>query len=78
MTTEELRESLLMAPKSGYVALTAEERQAMNDYCKRYMAFMDTCKTEREATSWAICEAEKRGYKPFTPGMAVAAGDKIY
>ena len=78
MTTEELRESLFMTPKNGYVALTAEERQAMNDYCKRYMAFMDTCKTEREATSWAICEAEKLGYKPFTPGMAVAAGDKIY
>jgi aspartyl aminopeptidase len=67
-----------MAPKSGYVALTAEERQAMNDYCKRYMAFMDECKTEREATSWAICEAKKRGYKPFTPGMSVSAGDKIY
>ena len=78
MTTEELRESLLMAPKSGYVALTAEQRQAMNDYCKRYMAFMDECKTEREATSWAICEAKKRGYKPFTPGMSVSAGDKIY
>ena len=78
MTTEELRESLLMAPKSGYVALTTEQRQAMNDYCKRYMAFMDECKTEREATSWAICEAEKRGYKPFTPGMSVSAGDKIY
>ena len=78
MTTDELRESLLMTPKNGYNALTAEERQAMNDYCKRYMAFMDECKTEREATAWAICEAEKRGYKPFVPGMAVSAGDKIY
>ena len=78
MTTDELRESLLMAPKNGYAALTAEERQAMNDYCKRYMAFMDACKTEREATAWAIAEAEKLGYKPFVPGMAVAAGDKIY
>ena len=78
MTTDELRESLLMAPKNGYAALTAEERKAMNDYCKRYMAFMDACKTEREATAWAICEAEKLGYKPFVPGMAVAPGDKIY
>ena len=78
MTTEELRESLLMTPKNGYTALTTEERQAMNDYCKRYMAFMDQCKTEREATAWAICEAEKLGYKPFVPGMAISAGDKIY
>ena len=78
MTTDELRESLFMAPKNGYTALTAEARQAMNDYCKRYMAFMDECKTEREATAWAICEAEKLGYKPFVPGMTVSAGDKIY
>ncbi len=78
MTTDELRDSLLMTPKNGYAALTAEERQAMNDYCKRYMAFMDACKTEREATAWAISEAEKLGYKPFVPGMTVAAGDKIY
>ena len=78
MTTEELREALLMAPKHGCTQLTADERQSMNDYCKRYMAFMDECKTEREATAWAVREAEKRGYKPFAPGMSVAAGDKIY
>ena len=78
MTTDELRESLFMAPKNGYVTLTAEARQAMNDYCKRYMAFMDECKTEREATAWAICEAEKLGYKPFVPGMEANPGDKIY
>ena len=78
MTTDELRESLLMSPKNGYSHITAQERQEMNDYCARYMAFMDACKTEREATAWAIREAEKRGYQPVTPGMAVAPGDKIY
>ena len=78
MTVEELRESLMMSPKNGYVTLSGEERQEMNDYCRRYMDFMDECKTEREATAWAIREAEKLGFKPFVPGMAVAAGDKIY
>ena len=78
MTVEELRESLMMSPKNGYVTLTPEERQEMNEYCKRYMAFMDACKTEREATAWAVAEAEKLGFKPFVPGMAAAAGDKIY
>ena len=78
MTVEELRESLMMSPKNGYVTLSPEERQEMNDYCRRYMDFMDECKTEREATAWAIREAEKLGFKPFVPGMAVAAGDKIY
>ena len=51
MTNEELRESLLMAPKNGYARLTAEQRAAMEAYCKRYAAFMDACKTEREATA---------------------------
>ena len=78
MTADELREKLLMAPKNGYTRITPEEREEMNAYCRRYMAFMDACKTEREATAWAVREAEKRGYKPFAPGMEVKPGDKIY
>ena len=78
MNTDELRENLLMAPKNGYTRITPEQREEMNAYCRRYMAFMDECKTEREATAWAVREAEKRGYKPFSPGMDVKPGDKIY
>ena len=78
MNTDELRESLLMAPKNGYARISPEQREEMNAYCRRYMAFMDACKTEREATAWAVREAEKRGYKPFAPGMDVKPGDKIY
>jgi len=78
MTTEELRESLLAAPKNGYARITPEQKEEMNAYSKRYMAFMDECKTEREATAWAIKEAEKYGFVPFVPGMEVKPGDKIY
>ena len=62
MTTDELRQSLLAANKNGYTKLTAQQRAEMESYCKRYMAFMDACKTEREATAWAIAEAEKNGF----------------
>ncbi len=78
MTTEELRESLMMAPKNGYNLITAQERQEMEDYSQRYMAFMNACKTEREAAAWTVREAEKRGFKPFCPGMEIQSGDKIY
>ncbi len=78
MTTEELRESLLNTPKNGYTRITPEQKAEMEAYCKRYMAFMDACKTEREATAWAVAEAEKNGFKPFAPGMDVKPGDKIY
>ncbi|MBE6940925.1 MAG: aminopeptidase [Ruminococcaceae bacterium] len=78
MTNEELKNSLLMAPKNGYTTLTADQRAEMEAYCKRYMAFMDACKTEREATTWAAAEAEKRGFVPAVPGMEIKPGDKIY
>ena len=78
MNIDELRESLLMAPKNGYTRITEEQRSEMNAYAKRYMAFMDACKTEREATAWAVQEAEKLGFKPYTPGMEAKTGDKIY
>ena len=78
MTTDELRESLLAKAKNGYTRITAQQREEMNAYAGRYMAFMDACKTEREATAWAVAEAEKYGFKPYTPGMKVSAGDKIY
>ena len=78
MTIDELRENLLAKPKNGYARINAEQKEEMNAYCKRYMAFMDECKTEREATTWAIAEAEKLGFKPFVPGIAANPGDKIY
>ena len=75
MTTEELRESLLAAPKNGYAALTAQQREEMEAYALRYRAFMDACKTEREATAWATEMAEKLGFVPAVPGMEVKPGD---
>ena len=78
MTTEELRENLLAAPKNGYTRITAGERTEMEAYIQRYVSFIDTCKTEREATTWAVREAEKQGFRPLTPGMAVKPGDKVY
>ena len=78
MTNEELKDSLLAAPKNGYADLTDAQRAEMEDYCKRYAAFMDACKTEREATAWAIQIAEANGFKALVPGMALKAGDKVY
>ena len=78
MTNEELRESLLAAPKNGYAKMDDAQRAEMNAYCKRYSAFMDACKTEREATTWAVEKAEKEGFKPLVPGMELKPGDKVY
>ena len=78
MTNEELRKSLLMEPKNGYTRISEAQRAEMETYCKDYMAFMDACKTEREATEWAIKEAEKQGFKALTAGASVKPGEKYY
>ena len=78
MNIDELRSSLLMEQKNGYQSLTAQQREEMESYAKRYAAFMDACKTEREATAWATEQAIAHGFKPAVPGMEVKPGDKIY
>ena len=78
MTTEELRKSLLAERKNGYTTLPAEQRAEMAAYCKRYMAFMDACKTDREATTWTVATAEANGCKALKRGMELKPGDKVY
>ncbi len=75
---EELRKTLLSTPKNGYSDLTIAQKAEMEDYCKRYAAFMDACKTEREATTWTVATAQSHGFKEMVPGMEVKPGDKVY
>ena len=78
MTTEELRKSLLAERKNGYTKLTPEQKEEMEAYCKRYAAFISTCKTEREATAWTVDIAQKYGFKELKRGMELNPGDKVY
>ena len=47
-------------------------------YAEGYKTFLDEGKTEREVCSYVVAEAEKQGYKPFTFGTKLKAGDKVY
>ncbi len=78
MTNEELKDTLLSAPKNGYASLSAQQREEMNAYCKRYAAFLDACKTEREATAWTVELCQKNGFQPLVPDMKLQPGDKVY
>ena len=50
----------------------------MRSYCEDYKKFLDAGKTERECVTEAVRLAEAKGFKPFTRGMAVNPGDKLY
>ncbi|MBQ3491083.1 MAG: aminopeptidase [Oscillospiraceae bacterium] len=75
---EELKNTLFYAPKNGYATLTEEQRAEMECYCKRYAAFMDESKTEREATAWTVSTAIANGFKGMVPGMELKPGDKVF
>ena len=74
----DLREKLFYEQKNGYDLLNTQERVALEDYCREYMAYLNESRTEREAVRNAIALAEEQGFKPYVPGMALKAGDKVY
>ena len=41
MNIEELKNSLLAAPKNGYARLSAQEREEMEGHARGYAAFID-------------------------------------
>ncbi len=75
---EQRREALLYRPKHGYDRLSAREETEMQAYCEDYKMFLDAGKTERGCVAEAVRLAEARGFRPFTRGMTVAPGDKLY
>ena len=74
----ESAERLLYSPKNGYDRLSGEEEKKMNAYCEDYKAFLDRGKTERLCVEYCVELAERRGFKPYTAGMELKAGDKVY
>ncbi|MDE6108008.1 MAG: aminopeptidase [Oscillospiraceae bacterium] len=72
------REALLDERKNGYDRLNMDDEAAMNSYCEDYKRFLDAAKTEREAVDETVRLAQSRGFVPFTRGMLVKPGDKVY
>ena len=75
---ENLRDSLFFDPKNGYDRIDTEERLAVEDYCREYMDFLNTARTEREAVRYAIAAAKENGFTEFQPGRELKPGDRIW
>ena len=73
-----LREQLTYAPKNGHTVISEQDKPEMEAYSKRYMAFLDAAKTEREAVKEAVRQAEAAGFRPYADGMAMTPGTKVY
>ena len=64
--------------ESFYDRFGNEELAKAFEYAKGYMAFLDAAKTEREAVKYAIAEAKKQGFVPYSFGDTPKKGGKYY
>ncbi len=74
----DLRENLFYEQKNGYDLIDTKERLAVEDYSRKYMEFLNNSRTEREAVTNAVNEAESLGFVEYVPGMELKPGMKIY
>lgn len=70
-------EELMYTKKSAYEK-APEKTDAAFAFAKGYMQFLDEAKTEREAVTEAIRQAQAAGYKPYKIGDRIEVGDKFY
>ena len=75
---DEIKSKLFYEPKNGYDLIDAAEHVAVEDYCRGYMDFLNTSRTEREAVANAIAMAKENGFVEFRPGMELRPGTKVY
>ena len=75
---DELRDRLFYEQKNGYDLISTGERLKAEDYCRDYMEFLNSSRTEREAVANAIKQAEKLGFVEYRAGMELKPGMKIY
>ncbi len=73
-----LKEELFYAPKHASRVISAEEVAAADAYCEGYKQFLNDAKTEREAVSAAVAQAEMHGFTPYEFGKQYAPGAKVY
>ncbi len=73
-----LSEKLFYNSENAFKKLDAEEIAKADAYCEGYKKFLDSSKTEREAVISTEKMAREHGFVPYTFGMKVKAGDKLF
>ena len=73
-----MNKDILYSKKTVYEQLGKETTEAAFAYAEGYKSFLDAAKTEREAVKVSIEMLAAKGFKEYTLGDKVAAGDKLY
>ena len=72
------RKNLVYEKKTVYEKAGEKIVAEAYEYAKGYVKFLDAAKTEREAVCEGVKLAETAGYRPYTFGDPIKAGDKLY
>ena len=75
---ELLKEELFMENQHTAKVIDDAEMSVAFEFCEGYKKFLNACKTEREATEYAVAAAREQGFEEFDNTKAYKAGDKIY
>ncbi len=75
---QQKKEALLSKSKHAVMRMEDTELAACDAFCEDYKVFLDRAKTEREAVNFVESALMENGFRKFTPGMELKAGDKIY
>ncbi len=75
---KEIKDRLCSKSKHTCMRWSDEQLIACDHFCEEYKVFLNQSKTEREAVRYVLARMEENGFVPFTCGMELKAGDRVY
>lgn len=75
---EVLKDELFLKREHYSFAKSEDEVRKADEFCKGYMSFLNSSKTERECNKAIIAMAEKNGFVPFDRAKKYQVGEKVY
>lgn len=75
---EQLKEKLFRKQEHSSVRMGESEVKQADSFCDGYIDFLNTSKTEREATANALAMAKASGFTEFKKNVRYEAGSKVY
>ena len=76
--TEKLKDTLFDNKKNGWNSLSVEDKQNVLKFSDEFIYFLNTCKTEREATEFIVDVLKKNDFTDLREKLVLAPGDKVY
>jgi len=76
--TEKLKDYLFDSKKYGWDSLSTEAKQNISKFSDEFIHFLNTSKTEREATEFIVDVLQKNGFTDLKEKLVLSAGDKVY